>query len=236
MATIEGGICPNINRRGSSNTSNPKVIWFGQTMGSYLIFGPWNGEMRSMLMIGTMRTQLALGLVSVEIPDTRIKTKEQFEKASWIVLNCRMENVDSEKVEKNALFIPEEYILSRWTRKARLSVDPGSSSKDVPELWEVFQCYHTALVDEVAKLMRNREPCELEVAADRAISDGALEVGAKGWKTREPKHRGNKRLKSVLEDKKRLKHRDSRKCGSVTLSQPVARHLILEDELEVQYI
>ncbi|KAB1216508.1 hypothetical protein CJ030_MR4G023079 [Morella rubra] len=146
-------------------------------------------------------------------------------------------------------------------KEARLRVDLGSSSRvhvdpkleraanhrrlmnmyastisqygNAPELWEVFQCYHTALADEVAKLTCSREPCELEVAADRAISDDALEMGAKGWKTREPKHRGNKWLKSALEGKKQLKHQGDRKCGAITLSQPVACHLLLEDEPEV---
>ncbi|KAB1220895.1 hypothetical protein CJ030_MR3G022607 [Morella rubra] len=51
-----------------------------------------------------------------------------------------------------------------------------------PESWEVFQRYNTALADELAKLPLTREPSELEVAADRAISDDALEWVQRGGK------------------------------------------------------
>ncbi|KAB1219397.1 hypothetical protein CJ030_MR3G001120 [Morella rubra] len=54
-----------------------------------------------------------------------------------------------------------------------------------------------------------------------------------GFKTREPKHKGNKQLKSGLEQRSSRGHSRARGRGvSRALSQPVSRRLQLLDELE----
>ncbi|KAB1203152.1 hypothetical protein CJ030_MR8G027529 [Morella rubra] len=62
--------------------------------------------------------------------------------------------------------------------------------------------------------------------------DVHIKIVAKGFKTREPKHKGNKRLKSKLEQRY-LRGRGRAPCGvNCASSQPVSRRLQLSDELE----
>ncbi|KAB1225190.1 Protein FAR1-RELATED SEQUENCE 5 [Morella rubra] len=155
--------------------------------------------------------------------------------------------------------IPNEYILSRWTKKARLTIVPESTSNIMidpelervinrrtymnlyastiwkygnhPESWKVLQRHHITLVDDLAQLTPIIKSGEIGKATDVTRSDEGLAIIAKGFKKREPKHRGNKRLKSALELRK--KSRVGHKSSIATVSQPVARHLQLEDDLEV---
>ncbi|KAB1224776.1 hypothetical protein CJ030_MR1G028626 [Morella rubra] len=77
---------------------------------------------------------------------------------------------------------------------------------------ELFDCVKPLLLSGPTTGSANGEGDELgeiSEAADATIVNGVLAVVAKGFKTRELKHRGNKRLKSVLEQRK--KSRGSRK-------------------------
>ncbi|KAB1227791.1 hypothetical protein CJ030_MR1G017593 [Morella rubra] len=67
-------------------------------------------------------------------------------------------------------------------------------------------CIHASKVytpNELAQLTLTTELGEISEAADATRVDGALMMVAKEFKTWEPKHRGNKRLKSVLEQRKK---------------------------------
>lgn len=97
-----------------------------------------------------------------------------------------------------------------------------------PESWEVLQRHHTTLANDLAQLTLTIESLQSGRCYKSIYSSSH---SAKGFKTQEPKHWGHKWLKSTLEHRK--KSRVGHKNIVATISQPVARHLHLENDLEV---
>jgi hypothetical protein len=100
--------------------------------------------------------------------------------------------------------------------------------------WATFDRYEVELEKALESLSDEDEPSGMgSDSGPVTVGSGVgvqMGIVAKGFKMREPKHKGNKRLQSGLE----LRRSRGRGRGvALASSQPIARRLQLNDELDV---